>query len=237
MWRRAQGARRARAHTVSLPLATDVGTQVASGLAMHRLLRLLVPVSLSALSTGALILACSHRGDAPANPRPEPIDPSGQPMAQPGGPAMPGGGPAAEVGGAPSDAGVDGPLGMAPPPGQPLSAVMRGTYGATIVLAAQPGTPAAPPPGGAPTQPRPAQPGQPPPPSQQPAPGQPTPGSPGSPSAPGAPRPGAGAPRDAGVGPSDGGVGDAGVPRLPSVNDGGVSGGDGGMQPILRRGR
>src|SRR5262245_12424160 len=62
---------------------------------MTRLARLLVSLSLSALGVGAVAVACSHRGEAPATPRPELTSPSGAPSGAP----MPGGWPASEASG------------------------------------------------------------------------------------------------------------------------------------------
>lgn len=219
---------------------------------MTRLVRLLLPLSLSALSTGAIVAAC-HRGDVPAAPRPEPTDPSGKPITTIG--------PTTET---PADAGVDSLLG-APPAGAAVQLsphAARGFAGGAegaALLASQPVTPApsgAPAPGAPSPSPSPSpSPAQPAPSPAQPAPGQPPTGSPqpgapaqpgvptpspSSPSspAPGTPRPGPGSGSGPGpgpsAGPSDAGVFDAGLPQLPPVSDAGFPG-DAGMQPILRR--
>jgi outer membrane biosynthesis protein TonB len=225
---------------------------------MTRLARMLVPLSLSALLAGAAAVACSHRGEAPATPRPEPTSPSGMPMI---------GGGASTEGSGPDDAGVDGLLATPPArgssPTQSSLMRMRGARDSaspTVLLASQPASPSVPsqpapsqPPGSPPTgAPSPSQPGAPSP--SQPAPSQPTPSkptpskpSPAQPSptqpspsqpapsqpAPSQPSPGSGAPGPS-SGPADAGVFDAGLPQLPPIVDAGIPGGDGGMQPIRR---
>ena len=200
---------------------------------MTRLLRMVLPISLCALITSAIILACgggsSGPGDMPTVPRPEPIDPSGQPL-----PAAHPVDPATTL----NDARAAG----TPTPGSPLTSALSGSrhpgVAPELLLAAQP---AALPPGGSQPQPgapspgAPPQPGTPPPgspppgsPPAAPSPSQPAPRPPGSPSqpAPGSPsQPAPGAPGDAGV--SD-------AVSLPPVPDGNLPR-DSGMEPILRR--
>lgn len=205
---------------------------------MMRLVRLLVPLSLSAVIGGAIATACSHRGDLPATPRPEPTSPSGTPQ---------GTGPASESSGM-IDAGMGGDGAMVTPH---ASNALSSAVGVPVQLASQPAAPAPAPSTGAPAAPAPSpgtptapRPGAPNPPGSPPAPGapnQPAPPSPGTPS-PGTPsqpapspgtQPGSGAPGapttvDAGVS-----VFDAGLPQLPSIRDAGLPG-DGGPQPIVR---
>lgn len=215
---------------------------------MTRLARLLYPLSLSAMLAGAVAIACSHRGEAPATPRPEPTSPSGMPSAMPmGGGAREGSNPD------PIDAGVDGMLATPPSGGQPLS-LLRGPGSPAIQLAAQPTSPSAPPPTGAPSPGAPPQPAPSPSPSpsqpSQPAPGTPptgaplqpgTPAQPGAPSqpAPKSPSPGSGSGSGSNApgtssGPADAGAFDAGLPQLPPIPDAGIPA-DSGMQPILKR--
>ena len=174
---------------------------------MTRLIRMIVPLSLCGVLTGAIVLAC-HRGDVPASPRPEPIAPSGQPM-----PTL---GPGGE-----GDGMTDGGISHAPLPGAPHAALDLGR-GAPVLLASQPAAPGptgAPPPPGAP-QPGAPQPGSP------PSPGAP---QPGSPSQPGLPPGGTSSPST-----TDAGISDALTPPMPSTADAGIRI-DSGMQPILQR--
>jgi hypothetical protein len=217
---------------------------------MSRLTRMIVPVSLSALFTGAAIVACgghhSTPGDMPASPRPEPVDPSGQPASAGGGPPP--------VSGAIPDAGTDGRTDAAPGLA-PVSMEIRGpgaSRGVPLILAAQPtlpttaGQPGAPS-TGAPTTPSPTTPSPSPttpgspttgaPPTGSPSPATPTPGSP----SPNTPTPGSPSPN-----PPTPGTPSPGTPSTPG--DAGVDGGSSGptydaplrndaaMQPILRRG-
>lgn len=166
---------------------------------MSRLARLLLPLSLSVVSTGAIVMAC-HHGDAPSAPRPEPTDPSGKPMTG-AAPAM--GSPAME---APMDAGVDSMLGtpQASAAGPSLSgahAARSGGAEAVMLLASQPASPAAPPAGAPAPAPTPSVPAAPPvgapPPASPPQPGTPpttgapppSPPPPGTPPTTGAPPP------------------------------------------------
>lgn len=198
---------------------------------MTRLTRMLLPASLCALLTGAIILACSghgSHGEAPAAPRPDSVTPSGEPVqTTPSGYGTPG----------ERDAGSGASLTPTPPgSGRPLS---RAEGAPQVELASQPSVPL---PGGNPSQPTvpppvepPPQPGVPMQPSRPP--GVPTtPGAPTQPGLPGAPPP----PSTPAV-PStptppigDAGIPDALAPQLPPIPDAGIPI-DSGMQPILRR--
>ena len=186
---------------------------------MTRLTRVLLPASLCALLTSAIIaVACCHHGA------------SGEPPA-PVQTRYPGTGTPGE-----RDAGSGASLTPAPPPrsGQPLS--RAGDAEPEVQLASQPTVPL---PGGTPSQPTvpppvepPPQPGVPLQPTRPPAlptePGAPTrptaPGTPITPISPGAPATPIG----------DAGIPDAYAPPIPPVPDAGIPG-DSGIQPILRR--
>jgi len=189
---------------------------------MTRVFRLIIPVSLCGLITSAAVLACHHRSEAPATPRPEATTPSGEPA-----PPVP---PASSEGNAMPDAGTGS---YAPPPGGPhavLERGMGGPGGPAVLLASQPSGPTGAPP----------TPGAPAPTPGTPSPGTPsTPPSPTGPSQPGAPTPPPGAPQTPSPGtptqaPADAGVGDALTPPVPPISDSGVRI-DSGMSPVLQR--
>jgi hypothetical protein len=201
---------------------------------MTRLIRMIIPVSLGGLITSAIILACSHRGEAPATPRPEPTSPSGQPAPLPL---------ASGEGNGMAGAGTD----RDPPrPGGSQAALDRGPDGRGApagLLAAQPvmppGPTGAPPTPGAPApNPPTPSPNAPAPTPSLPRPGTPTtpglPPSPTGPSQPGGPTtPPGGTPTQT---PGDAGTGDALTPPVPPISDAGVRI-DSGMSPILQRDR
>jgi hypothetical protein len=210
-----------------------------------RLIRLLVPLSLYALVTSALVVACgTRRGESPGlAPRPDILAPNGLPAR----------GPSAGI--SESDRPIDGYLYAEPATSQAASVVSPAEYSghrpsAVVLAASQPG---------APSQPSaPAQPGAP----SQPGPGgtsQPTPGAPAQPGPGGTSQPAPSAPRQPGSGapppgpgptapppapaapqprpgtsqPGDAGVSDGALP-LPPIPDGGVPA-DAGLEPILRK--
>ncbi|HMG21822.1 MAG TPA: hypothetical protein VK607_10910 [Kofleriaceae bacterium] len=232
---------------------------------LTRVIRMIVPVSLAGLFSGAAIVACGQRGNVPATPRPEPLAPSGQPMPLVG----PGGG----IGDVPIDAGTDALL-VSPVSGSAIGAVVGAAraqgVALEVVAASQPAAPpptgdlppagappptgapaptgappapGAPPPGapppGSPPPGAPPNPGAPPPGSPSPPPGSPSPGTPPPPGAP--PAPGAPPPTNP---PAPG----PGAPP-PTIRDAGVSDApvrlppvpdagvrvDSGMQPILKK--
>jgi hypothetical protein len=151
--------------------------------AMTRVFRMIIPVSLSGLFASAAILACHHRSEPPAAPRPEATTPVGEPAP----PVPPNG-----EGNAMPDGGM-GPL--APPPSAPQAALQQGIGGPDVLLASQPVTPS---PTGAPPPPGTPSPSSPTPAPGVPSPGAPTPGmppSPTGPSQPGAPTPAPGTPQ------------------------------------------
>lgn len=205
---------------------------------MTRLTRMLLPASLCALLTGAIILlacgshllACGSHGEAPATPQPDTVTPSGQPVQT----SHPGTGTPDE-----RDAGSDASLVPPPPPrsGRPLSRAEGAP--SDIELAAQPSVPL---PGGNPSQPSipppvqpPSQPGVPLEPSRPPA-VPTTPGAPTRPGLPGAPpQPSTPATPTTPVPPiGDAGIPDAYTPQLRPGLDAGIPF-DSGMQPVLGR--
>jgi len=186
---------------------------------MTRLIRMILPASLCGLFTGAIVLACSHRGDLPATPRPEVTAPGGQPVMLPSGESSPG-------------ASLEHP---------------GGPNGPTVLLASQPvvptsgppqpGAPSPTTPSPAPTAPSPTTPSPSPTPGLPgpgtPAPGAPSPVPPGSPTTPSpdSPTTPPGTPTQT---PSDAGVGDTLTPPVPSLADAGLKI-DSGMSPVLQR--
>jgi hypothetical protein len=205
---------------------------------MTRVLRLIIPVSLCGLITSAAVLACHHRGEAPATPRPEATAPSGETA-----PPAP---PVSGESNAMSDAGSGT---YAPPPHAVLEQGPGGPGGPGVLLASQPVTPGptgAPPTPGAPA-PNPPTPS---PNAPSPTPGTPSPGAPPSPgmppsptgpSQPGGPTPAPGAPQTPSPGaptqtPADAGVGDSLTPPVPPISDAGIRI-DSGMSPVLQRDR
>ncbi len=228
---------------------------------MTRFSRLFVPLSLSGLLAGGIVVAC-HHSEAPATPRPDPVAPGGQPAS--------GLGPGDHVGNGLGDAGngaeVD--ASFSPPPSSsalaPRFPSVRSRDGRApgVLLAAPPTTPA---PGGAPSQGAPSlgtsqpdtsQPGTSPPGTSQPGtsqpgtsqpgpaqrggsqPGAPLPGSP-APSTPPAPGMGSGSAPSPGLpgstnAPSDAGISDGYTPPVRPTSDA-RSASDSQVTPILQR--
>jgi len=104
---------------------------------MTRVSRMFVPLALSGLLAGGIVVAC-HHSEAPTAPRPDPVAPGGQPAS--------GLGPSDHVGNSLGDAGngeaVDAPI--SPPPGSSAlsprfpSVRSRDGRAPSVLLAAQP---------------------------------------------------------------------------------------------------
>ena len=195
---------------------------------MTRVSRMFVPLALSGLLAGGIVVAC-HHSEAPTAPRPDPVAPGGQPAS--------GLGPSDHVGNSLGDAGTAVDASISPPPGSSAlsprfpSVRSRDGRAPSVLLAAQP-TGGAPSPGttspgttsGGTTSPGGTQPGgtQPGAPLPSPAPGA---GSGTGSSSPGVPGT---------SGPSDAGVSDSYTPPVRPASDA-RSASDSQVTPILQR--